>query len=56
MKQEAKTEFYKDSLGRRITVIFLEGNVRIKTGDKKIEEIITKKSFESRRKYWEPIK
>jgi hypothetical protein len=56
LNKKPKTEFYKDSLGRRITVTFLEGNVRIKTGDKKIEEIITKKSFESRRKYWEPIK
>jgi hypothetical protein len=54
MKKEI-VEIYKDSLGRKITVTFLEGNVRIKTEDKKVEEIITKKSFESRRKYWEQI-
>ena len=55
MKKEI-TEIYKDSLGRKITATFLEGNVRLKIEDKKVEEIITKQSFESRRKYWEQVK
>ena len=54
MKKEI-TEIYKDNLGQKITVTFDSYNVRIKIEGKKIEEIITKKSFESRRKYWEQI-
>lgn len=54
MKKEI-TEIYRDKYGRKLTVTFLQGNVRIKTDDKKIEEIITKDSFESRRKHWEQI-
>lgn len=54
MKKELK-EFYRDSLGRKIIVTFDSYNVRIKTENKKIEEIVTKKSFESRRKYWELV-
>jgi hypothetical protein len=55
MKSKIITEVYKDNLGRKITVIFDSYNVRLKIEDKKIEEIITKKSFESRRKYWEQV-
>ena len=54
MKKEI-TETYKDRYGRKYTVTFLQGNVRIKTEGKNIEEIITKQSFETRRKYWEQI-
>ncbi len=54
MKKEI-TEIYKDSLGQKITVIFLSSNVRIKIEGKRVEEIITKQSFESRRKKWEQI-
>jgi hypothetical protein len=54
MKKEI-IEIYKDSLGRKIIATFLQSNVRLKIEDKKIEEIITKKSFESKRKQWEQI-
>jgi len=54
MKKEI-IEIYKDSLGRKITATFLQSNVRLKIEDKKIEEIITKKSFESRRKQWDQV-
>lgn len=54
MKKEI-TEIYKDNLDRKIIVTFDSYNVRLKIEGKKVEEIITKQSFESRRKKWEQI-
>lgn len=55
MKQKIFTEVYKDNLGRKIVVTFDSNSARIRIEDKKVEEIVTKKSFESRRKYWKQI-
>jgi len=55
MKQKIFTEVYKDNLGRKIVVTFDNNSARIRIEDKKVEEIVTKKSFESRRKYWKQI-
>ncbi len=49
------TEIYKDNLGRKVVVTFDSYNVRLKIEGKRVEEIITKQSFESRRKRWEQI-
>ena len=55
LNKKPKTEYYKDNLGRKIIVTFDSYNVRLKIEGKKVEEIITKQSFELRRKKWEQI-
>ena len=57
MKQKPKTEYYKDSLGRKIMVHYFNGNAQVEVEGKNVKQVLTlaRLDLKKRNEGWEQI-